>query len=63
MKIKIFNSRISISDLELEINKFIEEENAEVISTTISILPMHDLFHDGSICNQWEEYTMVLIYK
>ena len=63
MKIKIFNSRISISDLELEINKFIEEENAEVISINTSITPMHDLFYDGNIRNQWEEYTIVLIYK
>lgn len=63
MKVKIFNSSTSIKDLEADINKFIEEENAEVISINTSITPMHDLFYDGNVCNQWEEYTAVLIYN
>ena len=64
MKVKIFNISTSIKDLEAEINKFIEDENAEVISINTSITPMHDLFYDdGKVCNQWEEYTAVLIYN
>lgn len=42
-----------------EVNKFLEEQNATPIS--ISVHPMHDLFQDGRICNQWE--VTVLIYE
>ncbi len=61
MKTKIFNSRWSFQDLEEQINNFVGE--AEIVSVFISAHNMHDLFSDGSVCNQWEEYVAVLIYK
>ncbi len=42
-------------------NNFVGE--AEIVSVFISAHNMHDLFSDGSVCNQWEEYVAVLIYK
>lgn len=63
MKVKIFNNSTSIKDLEEEINQFIQEEEVEILSINTSITPMHDLFHDCTVRNQWEEYTCVLLYN
>ena len=63
MKVKIFSNSTSINELEIQINQFIEENNVEVLSINTSISPMHDLFYDGGVCNQWEQYTISLVYK
>lgn len=63
MKVKIFSNSTSINDLEIQINQFIEENNVEVLSLNTSISPMHDLFYDGGVRNQWEQYTISLVYK
>ena len=62
MKVKIFNSSISIKEIEDEMNKFIEESDVRVMKVFTTFSPMHDLFHDGSVLNQWVEYTIVLVY-
>jgi len=56
-KVKIFTTGF-INPTEL-INDFLEEHNATPVS--VNILILHDRFHDGSICNQWQE--VVLIYR
>lgn len=61
MKTKIFNSRWSFQDLEEQINNFVGE--SEIVNVFVSAHNMHDLFDDGTVCNQWEEYVAVLIYK
>ena len=62
MKIKTFVFTDSID--EDEINGFISDNNVEVISLAFSVHPMHDLYSvNGTICNQWNEYVGVLIYK
>lgn len=65
MKVKFFENPNagSFSDFEDEINKFISKENIKVISITSNITPMHDLFEDGRICNQWDQFSVTLIYK
>lgn len=63
MKVKIFSNSTSINELEIQINQFIEENNVEVLSLNTSISPMHDLFYDGGVRNQWEQYTISLVYK
>ena len=64
MKVKtfIFPSSINEKD-EAVINDFIKDNNIDVVSLTFNVVPMHDLFYDGNICNQWVEYIGVLIYN
>lgn len=61
MKIKTFVFTDSID--EDEINGFIIQNKADAISLTFSACHLHDLFYDGNIANQWNEYIGVLIYK
>lgn len=63
MKVKIFSNSTSINELEIQINQFIEENNVEVLSINTSISPMHDLYYGGGVRNQWEQYTISLVYK
>ena len=64
MKVKtfIFSSSINEKD-EAVINDFIHDNNIDVVSLTFNAVPMHDLFYDGNVCNQWIEYIGVLIYN
>lgn len=61
--IKLFDSNYSIQDIEEEMNEFEKNEKIEVVSVSVSVHPMHDLFGDGSIANRWQEYIGVIIYK
>ena len=64
MKVKIFIFSSSINeDDESVINEFITQNNVNVISLTFNVVPMHDLFYDGNVCNQWVEYIVVLMYN
>jgi hypothetical protein len=64
MKVKTFIFAISINEKDEDvINEFIMQNNANVISLTFNVVPMHDLHYDGNICNQWVEYIGVLIYN
>lgn len=62
MKIKLFNS-ILFEHLEIEINKWIEENKPEIISTSMNVSNMNDRFYDGNIANQWQDYTFTIVYK
>lgn len=60
--VKIITSSISHEDLESKINDW-DISGRTISSITFSINPMHDLYtHNGSICNQWIEYTAIIIY-
>lgn len=65
MKVKFFEnpSAYSFSDFENEINEFINQEKIEIVSITQTVTPMHDLWEDGRICNQWNQFIVILIYK
>ena len=62
VKTFVFPSSINEKD-ESVINEFITQNNVNVISLTFNVVPMHDLFYDGNVCNQWVEYIGVLIYN
>lgn len=66
MKVKLISAISSIEELELAINKFIEENKIEVISIQITAHVMNDYFMDSApprICNTWYEYIAVVSHK
>jgi hypothetical protein len=57
MNVKVFNNG---RDLETEINKWIEEVgDIEIVNVHTNL--MHDLFCDGTVCNQW--YAAMIFYN
>lgn len=65
MKVKFFENpnATSFSDFEKEINEFIDREKVGIVSIIPTVMPMHDLQYDGAVCNQWNQFTVTLIYK
>ena len=60
--VEIITSSISHKDLQDKINEW-NISNKNIVSITISITPMHDLYQPiGGVCNQWIDYTAIIIY-
>lgn len=59
--VKIITSSISHQDLEDKINEW-DISNRTIVSISFSITPMHDIYDDGTLCNQWIDYTAIIIY-
>jgi hypothetical protein len=59
--VKIITSSISHQDLEDKINEW-NISNRKIVSISFSITPMHDNYDDGRFCNQWTDYTAIIIY-
>jgi|GEM_PF-3839028 len=59
--VKIITSSISHQDLENKINEWnLSNKNIQSISFTITL--MRENYNDGSICNQWIDYTAIILY-
>lgn len=60
--VEIITSSISHKDLQDKINEW-NISNKNIVSITISITPMYDLYQPiGGISNQWIDYTAIIIY-
>jgi len=67
MLIKLFTSPLpDIKEIEKDINLWLDlEENHNITVLSCETKPnmMHDLYYDGNICNQWNEYITTILYK
>jgi hypothetical protein len=60
--VKIITSSISHQDLEDKINEW-DISNSHIKSISFTAIVMIERFHsDGSISNQWIDYTAIIIY-
>lgn len=60
--VKIITSSISHQDLEDKINEW-DISNRHIKSISFTTTVMIERFQsDGSICNQWIDYTAIIIY-
>ncbi len=62
MVVKLFNN-VFLDAMEKDINDFLVNPSVELLNINIVKQSMHDLFHDGTVRNQWEEYTGIVTYK
>ena len=68
MKVKLFNSPISIGDLENQIAEWTKDLNPHIYSIKITTIPLHDVYTapenplHGKMCNSWIEYIVTISY-
>lgn len=74
-KVQLFHSRISIEDLQTQIDEWVinrrkaerhETIKYEIVSTNIQIHVCHDYYADSApprICNTWHEWTASIVCK
>ena len=62
MKVEMFNSE-SVYKAQESINNFFEVKNVKIISIDTKANSLHDLYSDGSVCNQQVEYITTILYN
>lgn len=66
MKVKIFTTTISATDLENQITEWTKDLNPKINSINVNVNVMHDYYMDSTppmICNTWHEYIATIIYE
>ena len=66
MKVKIFTTTISATDLENQIAEWTKDLNPKINSISVNANVMHDYYIDSAppmICNIWHEYIATIIYE
>jgi hypothetical protein len=62
MKVEIISST-NIVEAQEQINKFLVDNQINIILLKTDPHALHDLYYDGNICNQWIEYITTIIYE
>lgn len=62
MKVEVISSH-SIVETQDRINGFLLDNSIKIVSIKTEPHSMHDLFYDGSVCNQWIEYITTIIHE
>lgn len=63
MKIKMFTSNVSLDDLENKVHDWNKDLKIKIIDIKLDCTSLNDRYDDGTICNQWIEYSVVIIYQ
>jgi hypothetical protein len=66
MRVKLFDSSVNVADLENKIAEWSKDLNPVIISVNFQIHLIHDYWHNTAppmICNQWHEWTAVIVYE